>query len=159
MPPSGARKFCEKALHLWHPFDSLAQLPDYLVRSLFEQLTLGPAELAKTRLNRLQEWRALASSLSDRERHIRSAMRPNVAKVLASKRTVLLETLAERIQWPDKSFFAELREGFRLVGNMQPTNVFRPGLVVASLSEEGLMSQSELLKSERTPQRPQPGAL
>ena len=139
--------FVKEALHLWHPFDSLAQLPDYLVRSLFEQLTLGPAELAKTRLNRLQEWRALASTLNDRERHIRSAMHPNVAKVLGRKRTALLETLAERIQWPDRSFFAELREGFRLVGNMQPTGVFRPGLVVASLSEEDLMSQSEPLKS------------
>ena len=30
---------------------------------------------------------------------------------------------------------------------MQPTGVFRPGLVVASLSEEDLMSQSEPLKS------------
>ena len=49
--------FVKEALHLWHPFDSLAQLPDFLVRSLFEQLTLSPAELAKTRLNRLQEWR------------------------------------------------------------------------------------------------------
>ena len=43
-------QFVLEAQSLLHPFDTLAQLPDYLIKALFEQLTLSPMQLSKTRL-------------------------------------------------------------------------------------------------------------
>ena len=50
----------------------------------------------------------------------------NVRRILRCKRT-LLQEMAEEIDWPDRKFFAELRDGFRLVGCLRPSGIFRPG--------------------------------
>ena len=61
---------------------------------------------------------------------------------MSSKRTALLEEMANEIQWPDKSLFSEMRQGFRLVGCLNPSGIFREGGYIASISEEDLMAQS-----------------
>ena len=69
-------------------------------------------------------------------------MPPSVRDILSSKRTALLEEMANEIQWPDKSLFSEMRQGFRLVGCLNPSGIFREGGYIASISEEDLMAQS-----------------
>ncbi|OLP81981.1 hypothetical protein AK812_SmicGene37411 [Symbiodinium microadriaticum] len=134
--------FVAEARRLYHPFDSLAQLPDYLIKSLFEQLTKSPAELCKLRLLRLQRWRKRATELAGAESDYQKEMPPSVRDILSSKRTALLEEMANEIQWPDKSLFSEMRQGFRLVGCLNPSGIFREGGYIASISEEDLMAQS-----------------
>ena len=134
--------FVAEARRLYHPFDSLAQLPDYLIKSLFEQLTKSPAELCKLRLLRLQRWRKRATELAGTESDFQKEMPPSVRDILSSKRTALLEEMAKEIQWPDKSLFSEMRQGFRLVGCLNPSGIFREGGYIASISEADLMAQS-----------------
>ena len=139
--------FVAEARTLFHPFDSLAQLPDYLIKSLFEQLTKSPAELCKLRLLRLQKWRERATLLAKAERAHQEKMPPSVKEILSSKRTSLLEEMADEIQWPDKSLFTEMRQGFRLVGCLNPSGVFREGGYIASLSESDLMDKSQDIRA------------
>ena len=139
-------EFVKVAKSLWHPFDTMVQLPDLLLKAIFEQLTLSPLELSKIRLERLSKWRQWSVELQQEEQQARAKMHPNVRKVLGQKRTVLLERIAESLNWPDKSLCNEMRSGFRLVGNATPSNVFRPGVTVANLSEQDLMEEARYLR-------------
>ncbi|CAE7829729.1 unnamed protein product [Symbiodinium sp. CCMP2592] len=138
--------FVREAKLLHHPFDSLAQLPDYLIKSLFEQITKSPAEICKLRLLRLQRWRARATELAPVEHAHRAKMQPSVREILANKRTALLEEMAAEIDWPDKGLFSEMRQGFRLVGCLSPSGVFREGGYLASISESELMENADSIK-------------
>ncbi|CAE7244581.1 unnamed protein product [Symbiodinium sp. CCMP2592] len=139
--------FVREAKLLYHPFDSLAQLPDYLIKSLFEQLTKSPAEICKLRLLRLQKWRARATELAPVEHAHRAKMQPSVKEILANKRTALLEEMAAEIDWPDKGLFSEMRQGFRLVGCLSPSGVFREGGYLASISESELMENADSIRA------------
>ena len=141
-------EFVEEASRLFHPFDSLAQLPDYLTRSLFEQLVSSPTDLCKARLLKMQRWRDRAKELEPFEAKLREAMHPQVRQVLAGKRLCLLEEMAKDIQWPDTELFAEIRSGFRLVGCLKPSGVFRVGGALGALSEDELMQQSAVRKAD-----------
>ena len=140
-------QFVLEAQDLLHPFDTLAQLPDYLIKALFEQLTLSPMQLSKIRLERIQKWRSRAKQLAPQEETLRSKMPEHVRRILLCKRTLLLQEMATEIEWPDREFFTELRDGFRLVGCLRPSGIFRPGVTPSALSEEELMAQSPALKA------------
>ena len=107
-------QFVLEAQSLLHPFDTLAQLPDYLIKALCEQLTLSLMQLSKTRLERLQRNRA--KQLAPQEEKLRSSVPEHVRRILSCKRVLLLQEVAAEIEWPDRGFFNGLREGFRLVG-------------------------------------------
>ncbi|CAE7214910.1 unnamed protein product [Symbiodinium sp. CCMP2592] len=145
--PGSPESFVREAKLLYHPFDSLAQLPDYLIKSLFEQLTKSPAEICKLRLLRLQKWRARATELAPVEHAHRAKMQPSVKEILANKRTALLEEMAAEIDWPDKGLFSEMRQGFRLVGCLSPSGVFREGGYLASISESELMENADSIRA------------
>eukprot|EP00439_Symbiodinium_sp_Y106_P010927 s8701_g1.t1 len=53
-----AVQFLDEARKLWHPYDTMAQMPDYLIRCIFEQLTLSPLQLSKLRIERLKLWKS-----------------------------------------------------------------------------------------------------
>ena len=73
-------------------------------------------------------------------------MPEHVRRILSCKRTLLLQEMATEIDWPDREVFTELRDGFRLVGCLRPSGIFRPGVTPSALSEEELMAQSPSLK-------------
>ena len=135
-------QFVLEAMKLWRPFDNLAQLPDYLIRALREQLTLSPMQVSKLHLQRLQKWRSRAKELAPLGEKLQQSMPTHVRKILLCKRTLLLQEMANEINWPDQGFFDELRQGFRLVGCLQPSGVFRPGVTAAAL-----MAQSQSLRN------------
>ena len=51
------------------------------------------------------------------EKELRDSLDPEVAKVLQGKRLLLLERIAQSIGWTDTNVFAELRQGFDLIGH------------------------------------------
>ena len=102
----------------------------------------SPLELSKIRLERISKWRKWSTELQLEEQQARARMHPNVRKVLGRRRAVLLERIAKSLEYPDRSLCQELRSGLRLVGNATPSNVFRPGVTVANLSEQDLMEHA-----------------
>ena len=139
-------QFVEQARTLWHPFDELRNLPGNMIKSLFKNLTESPHQLAKSRCQFLKKWSNRAACLQDLEKEVHDGMPQHLKNIMQGKRVLLMEELATEMDWPDMGLFKELREGFRLVGSFQPTGVFRPGVTVASLSEEELRKNTKFLR-------------
>eukprot|EP00435_Cladocopium_sp_Y103_P036742 s2741_g9.t1 len=110
-------------------------------------LSHSRVEVAKRRLEILQEWRSWAAELSDEEQRWRTAMPEHVRMVLQNKRPALLQKLAtEVLDWPDKEICNDLCKGFRIVGEAPATGIFRTQPKLAVLSEIELMEQCKFLR-------------
>ena len=68
---------------------------------------------------------------------------PQVQAVLGAKRLLLVERVAESINWPDTTLFQEMSQGFQLVGQATKSYVFQSGIKAASMSEEQLMKDAK----------------
>ena len=143
----GHEKFVKVARSLWHPFDELRHLPDFLTRAIYNVLHNSKVEIARQRLETLQLWRRWADELADDERDLKGDMPAHVKKVMECKRLCLLNKLAcEVLEWPDKNLMRELASGFRLVGEAPATGVFRVQPKPGHISEDELMAQSKFLR-------------
>ena len=56
------------------------------------------------------------------ERHLEGG----VAKVAAGKRPALIAAWTTLLRWPDRSQAKSFVEGFDIIGDFEPTNIFRP---------------------------------
>ena len=143
----GIKHFVSIAKSLWHPFDELRHLPDYLTKAIFNQLNRSKIDIARERLATLCKWRKWADELHDDELELKQSMEPHVRKVMNCKRLLLLNKLAtEVLGWPDKTLFEDLCNGFKLVGEAPATGVFKIQPKVGSISETELMMQSKFLR-------------
>ena len=142
-----AVQFLDEARKLWHPYDTMAQMPDYLIRCIFEQLTLSPLQLSKLRIERLKLWKSWSEEQRPRDRELKAALHPRVRQVLEGKNLALMERLMETMDWPDKDCLTEMMKGFRLVGRAEATGLFRPGLSLGSIEEDELMAMAPALKA------------
>ena len=140
--------FATLSKQLLHPYDTLVQLPDCLLKVVFKQLTLSPHELAAERLRKLQTWRSWAGDLQEQEKSLKASLHPDVADILKPKRICLMKKIAQEMSWPDMGIFDEMTSGFRLVGNGSKSGLFRPGAKLASLSEDDLLDASESLRPQ-----------
>ena len=138
--------FVREACSLPHPFDEYPSVPDHVRRTVFERLTMGKAEFARSQLNALQSLQQLEHSLQDEEESLKASMHPMVHSVLGGKPIVLFKTLCERTGWDDSDLYKHVSEGFPLVGHMSFTGLFEARTRPASLTIEQLKKQSTWLK-------------
>ena len=68
-------------------------------------------------------WKALKGSTM-RTKGASKVSKGEVARVLKGKRLLLLQEVAESLDWPDSAVFTELKAGFDLVGDFPRTGVF-----------------------------------
>ena len=140
-------QFVKISRTLSHPYDELRHLPDLLTTAIFNMLTNSKLDNAKHRLNTLKLWRQWATDLHEDEVALRANLDPNVAAVLDGKPLLLLEKLAnEVLGWPDKSVHQEMRDGFRIVGKVQATGVFRQQPKIGNLSENEFKDCAKFLR-------------
>ena len=134
------------ARQLWHPYDELLNLPDELIICLFTTLRASMEDLTKRRIRTLQRWTEMAQRCAEDERALQESLDPQIRNVLKGKRLVLLEKLAEEVEWPDKMVHTELRQGFMLTGYAPPTGIFRTELKPAKLDKAQLMKDAKFLR-------------
>ena len=139
-------EFTSVARQLWHPFDELRNLPDCLIQCIFRCLRMGPAEMTKQRLQKLQLWSRWEVELRDAESELHRKLHGKVAQVLTGKKLLLLEKLAKSIGWPDTHIHNELRDGFRLTGYAPPSGVFKTDVRPAAFGKDQLMQDAKFLK-------------
>eukprot|EP00435_Cladocopium_sp_Y103_P068239 s333_g31.t1 len=139
-------EFMQEALKLRHPFDTTCALPDPLLRALAFLLQNGPLETMKYRLKTLQKWRKWEKELSMDEDVLHSQLHPAVAKVLHGKKLLLLEKIATDIGWKDVAVHREIRNGFRLTGNPEPSGIFESDFKPALLEERELFAKMKYMK-------------
>ena len=141
------QSFANIACSLYHPFDFLHTLPDFLVECICMNLTLGPIEVCKRRLAQVTcKWRSLAEKLETQEQKDRSCMPASVRSILCNKRLNLLQCMADDIGWPDKSLFDELRSGFKLVRLAADSGVFKRAVKAPQFTEEELAKRSKFIR-------------
>ena len=86
------------------------------MRVIFQHLSQTPDAVTRGRIAILTDWARRAKALSDLENQLKSNMNPNVAKIMAPKRILLMRSIAIDMEWPDLALFDELAEGFKIVG-------------------------------------------
>lgn len=94
----------------------------------------------------MKHWKLIAETLAPQEDELRKTMSKHVRRLMKGKRVLLMTELAESIGWPDMSLFDEMVEGFKLVGMVPNTNIFRPGITLPTMSEEELNRNSIILR-------------
>ena len=72
------------------------------------------------RLQKLQLWSSWEVELRGAESELHQKLHGKVALVRAGKKLLLLEKLANSIEWPDTHIHDELRDGLRLTGYAPP---------------------------------------
>ena len=93
-------EFLAKAVQLVHPFDDLCPLKDDCIRMVFTLVTKGPLWVVNKRIE--ESWTTRQISLLADDRRLKGHLEAGVASVLASKRILLLQFLADQAGWPDK---------------------------------------------------------
>ena len=140
------QEFTDAALGLDHPFDALDALDDDCKRMLFECAVKGPSWMCQHRAATLSKWLAWANELQADEEKLHDSMEPGVRHVLEGKRILLLERIAKDLGWVDVNLFDEIKEGFRLVGDMPHTGVFARELRPGGLSVEQFVSSFKYMR-------------
>ena len=139
--------FLEVAKCVMHPFDSFRALPDSMLKVISFILMSSPLQVMKKRLQVIQQWKVWAKELEAANHKLFAEMDAGCAKVLKGKHLVLLEKLATEIGWPDAELFADIANGFRLVGLQKPTGVFQPDVKPRTMSESELTAKSKYMKT------------
>ena len=108
--------FTQIAKQLWHPYDELKNLPEDLVRVLFQHLSRPPDVITRERIATLTNWASRAKALNNLEKQLKADMEPDIARIMAPKRILLMRSIATDMSWPDLGIFDEMTEGFKIVG-------------------------------------------
>ena len=126
--------------------DGLRNLPDCLNQCICNCLQMGLVEMIKQCIQKLQLWTQWETELCQDERILHQSLHGKVSHVLAGKRLLFLEKLANSIGWPDTNLHRELREGFKLTGYAAPTGVFKTELRPAPFDKQQLMQDAKFIK-------------
>ncbi len=139
-------EFLAKAVELVHHFDDLCPLKDDCLRMVFTLVTKGPLWVVNKRIEVLKSWTAKAKLLLADDRRLKSYLEAGVASVLASRKILLLQFLADQVGWPDKEIVTLMQSGFDLVGNAPPSGVFDGELKPAEITTEKLLEDRKFMK-------------
>jgi hypothetical protein len=80
------------------------------------------------------------------EAQLKADMNPNVAKIMAPKRILLMRSIATDMHWPDLALFDALAEGFKIAGPVTESGIFKQGITLAEMSPQQLRSKTKFLK-------------
>ena len=135
-------EFLTAASTLEHPMDSAAMVPDVLVQSLFDLLTLGAEAISERRMATLKDLIIQAKRLQPEDARIFAQMCPDVKKVLRGKRLALWQYLIDKYDYPDKNLVREVAAGFELTGMAPRSDVFPSKLRPAMMTAEAVKKSS-----------------
>ena len=131
--------WCQRAMQLPHPSHSLQDLPT-------------PVALAKFRTYESRKLRRIVEECEGKETRARCGLDPSVQAVTAPKKSVATEQLLSSVQRPDLDVARQIREGFPLVGWLEPSNLWEKRLEVPALTPQALMEAAPDIAAASRPQ-------
>jgi hypothetical protein len=131
-------EFMEKAKELRHPFDIPLPLDEANMSSIAFILSEGPAKVSKFRTDMLKYYMSRAKALQERELELHKNLDVQLQPVLQSKRLLLFQEMLHDAGVQDDTLFSDMCNGFRLVGDLQPSGQFQSQWRQASLGVEQL---------------------
>lgn len=135
--PWEPEQFVTQAMSTQHPFALEAALPTVMLDHLEQMTSTDDAAIAKQ-----------ISELEAEEKKLRATMDPVVCQATKGKRIVLFEQMLQSLKFPDMAVIDELRDGCDLVGDVALTHMLPEKFSPATISEEGLCAQAELVRSQ-----------
>lgn len=109
------------------------------IRFIFKE---GPVKTAQHRTRMLNHFLERAKFLHAEELKLHETLDPAIKPVLATKRLLLFKEMMSDAGVEDQQLFDDMRNGFRLVGDLQPSGQFQPQWKPASLDIEQLKQTS-----------------
>eukprot|EP00435_Cladocopium_sp_Y103_P001953 s3084_g1.t1 len=140
-------EFLEEALKLRHPFNIPVSNDLDNLESIAKVLQLGKLGVMKFRLQQLQKYRELADTFEEEENELRTGMHPDLRAIMSTKRLLLFRRMMEDAGIVDERLFEELKNGFRLTGQLEASGQFKPRFKPAELSVEELRKTSKWAKA------------
>ena len=131
-------EFVEKALTLKHPFDVPLPLETANMESIAFILEKGPAEVCKFRIKMLEHYIGRAKALQKDEKALHESMCEEIRPVMKSKRLLLFQEMMRDAGVEDEQLFFDMCQGFKLVGDLDPSGQFPHQFKPASLDVEQL---------------------
>ena len=123
--PWGPDEFVDAALQVGHPLDYPPQLPDELAEAIFQIAIGGICAFERRIESKFDNLCGLEQALAKQEQLLHAAMPQHRAKILHSKRLLLLKARLAEIRHPDVGLVDEICKGFRITGDFPPVGVFR----------------------------------
>lgn len=116
------------------------------MRVLFQHLSRPPDAITRERSATLTNWANRAKALNNLENQLKADMEPDIARIMAPKRMLLMRSIATDMNWPDIGIFDEMTEGFKIVGPVTESGIFKQGITLAEMSPEQLREKTKFLK-------------
>ena len=117
-------------------------IPEVLKQAIFDNLTMDPIELAKSRVRAIVTIKEMAQNLQVQEAGIKQQCEPKIAAVLASKRIALWEALLKASEFPDMDIVTVVKQGADLSGSTTPSPLFPYDWKPATASAEELLESA-----------------
>jgi len=136
------QEFFQEAKQVQHPMNPSKALPEVVRTAIFDNLTMDPIELAKSRMRAVIMIKEMAKDLEEDERRIKQQCSQSVASVLANKRIALWETLLKASEFPDMEIVDLVKQGAPLTGQQAPSPLFPLDWKPATTSTEELVESS-----------------
>ena len=134
--------FLKAATEIDHPMSPQKVLPDPLKLALFDNLTMDPVELAKSRMKAVVTIRTMAKELEQEECKTKECCPRSVKEVLSSKRIALWESLLKASDFPDMDIVNVVKQGAELTGEPKPSPLFPFDWKPAVTSRDELLASS-----------------
>ena len=101
-------------------------------------------QIALERTEEVKRWVALSKELPNKERDLKSSIRPRLAEALKDKKLCLLKQLLEEAGHEDTGLVEDIKRGFDLTGALPRSGVFNQKFRPASMTCEDLTKVSNL---------------
>ena len=134
--------FLRAAMNVPHPMSPQRVLPATLKAALFDNLTMDPIELAKSRLRAVMTIKEMAKDLEQHETCLKRECSPLVREVLNTKRIALWEALLRASNFPDMDIVEVVKTGADLTGEPAVSPLFPVDWKPAVASREELLSSN-----------------
>jgi len=135
-------QWVRRAYLIAHPSLDAEEVPLCIKKAVSAEVHEPPTVLAKRRTLASMQLAKLCTECTTLEETARSSVDPLVNSVTASKRTVALEKLLQEIHFPDLAVAGQVRNGFPLVGWLEPSGLWPPQILPPSLTPQALLDNA-----------------
>ena len=139
-------EFLEEVCKLRHPYNIPIAADMDNLDAMTKVMQLGKIGTMKYRLSQVFKYRGIAAQLEKEEAELHQRMQPDIGAVMASKRLLLFRKMMEDAGIVDDKLFEEMRDGFRLTGQLEASGQFKPRFKPAELSIDELRRSSKWAK-------------
>lgn len=138
-----ADDFVKQAIGKVHPREAMHSIPSILMQAIDRINGTSASQLAQERTANARKWMLRTMELREMEQNLKSQMDPHCSAVLCKKNLLVYKEMMQQCGYGDRGLFRDVCKGFKLLGDLQPSNVFPSKPSFATLTEEQVVFGAE----------------